>query len=220
MLEREKMHKSINGFFNFILLLFVCGTLAMAVPQNDSIPLTAQEVHPLAVGDSAPDGTLSTIKGKKVNFKKLVAKKHSVVIFYRGGWCPFCNLQMGQLVKIEPELEKMGYQILAISPDKPEKLKESLEKHHLKYTLLSDRLMEVSKKFKLAYRVSDETLLKMKNHGVDLDSNTGNNLHMLPVPAAFVIDQKGVIRFVYFNPDIKVRVNPDDLLKAAKEAKK
>jgi peroxiredoxin len=215
------MHKtSTNGFLKFFLLSFVFGNLAMAEPQNDSIPLTAQEVHPLAVGDSAPEGTLLTIKGKEVNFKKLIAKKQSVVIFYRGGWCPFCNLQMGQLIKIEPELEKMGYQILAISPDKPGKLKESLEKHHINYMLLSDRSMDVSKKFKLAYRVSDETLLKMKNHGVDLDSNTGNNLHMLPVPAAFVIDQKGIVRFVYYNPDIKVRVNPDDLLKAAKEAKK
>jgi peroxiredoxin len=210
---------STNGFFNFILLSFVFGNLALAEQQNDSIPLTAQEVHPLAVEDSVPDGTLLTIKGKKANFKKLIAKKHSVVIFYRGGWCPFCNLQMGQLVKIEPELEKMGYQILAISPDKPEKLKESLAKHHINYTLLSDRSMELTKKFKLAYRVNDETLLKMKNHGADLDSNTGNNLHMLPVPAAYVVDQKGVIRFVYYNPDIKVRVNPDDLLKAAKEAR-
>ena len=210
----------VNGFFNLFLLSFVIGNLAMAEAQNDSIPLTAQEVHPLAVGDSAPDGTLSTIKGKKVNFRKLIAKKHSVVIFYRGGWCPFCNRQMEQLIKIEPELEKMGYQILAISPDKPEKLKESIEKHNINYMLLSDRSMELSKKFKLAYRVSDETLLKMKNYGNDLDSNTGNNLHMLPVPAAFVIDQKGTVRFVYYNPDIKVRVNPDDLLKAAEEAKK
>jgi peroxiredoxin len=216
----EKMRKiSTTVFFNFFLLSFAFGNIALAEQQNDSIPLTAQEVHSLAVGDSTPDGTLSTIKGEKVNFKNLVAKKHSIVIFYRGGWCPYCNLQMGQLVKIEPELEKMGYQILAISPDKPEKLKESLEKHHINYTLLSDCSMELTKKFKLAYRVSDETLLKMKNFGADLDSNTGNNLHMLPVPAAFVVDQKGVIRFVYYNPDIKVRVNPDDLLKAAKEAR-
>ena len=77
------MKMFLTGFINFFLLSFVFGTLAMAGPQNDSIPLTAQEVHPLAVGDSAPDGTLLTIKGKEVNFKKLIAKKHSVVIFYR-----------------------------------------------------------------------------------------------------------------------------------------
>jgi len=202
------------------MLSLLPGKIAMATSLNDSIPLTAQEVHPLKVGDSVPDGILTTLEGKKVSLKTLITQKPSVIIFYRGGWCPYCNLQMGQLIKIEPELEKMGYQVLALSPDKPAKLKESLEKRHINYTLLSDRSMEVSKKFKLAYRVSDETFLKMKNHGVDLDSNTGNNLHMLPVPAAFVIDQKGIVRFVYYNPDIKVRVNPDDLLKAAKEAKK
>lgn len=169
--------------------------------------------------DSVPDGTLTTIDGKKVSLRTLIAKKPSVLIFYRGGWCPFCNMQMGQLVKIEPELEKMGYQILAISPDRPEKLKESLDKHQINYTLLSDSSMEVTKKFGLAYKVSEETLSKMKSFGEDLDTATGNHLHLLPVPAAYVVDTMNDIYFVYYNPDIKVRVNPDDLLKAAKEAK-
>jgi peroxiredoxin len=188
----------------------------VAASQENPVPLTAQEVHPLAVGDSVPDGILSTIKGKNVGFKKLIAEKPSVVIFYRGGWCPYCNLQMGQLVKIEPELTKMGYQVLAISPDKPQKLEESLNKHHINYTLLSDRSMEITRKFGLAYQVSPQILTAMQKHNVDLDSNTGNGLHMLPVPAAYVIDKKGVIHFVYFNQDIKVRVNPDDLLNAAR----
>ena len=176
-------------------------------------------MHPLGVGDSVPDGTLTTIEGKKVGLKALITQKPSVLIFYRGGWCPFCNLQMGQLVKIELDLEKMGYQVLAITPDQPEKLKESLDKHQINYTLLSDSPMEVTRKFKLAYKVSPEILAKMKGFGVDLDAATGNHLHMLPVPAAYVVDTKGHIHFVYYNPDIKVRVNPDDLLKAAREAK-
>jgi peroxiredoxin len=190
----------------------------MAAPQENPVPLTAQEVHPLAVGDSVPDGILSTITGKGVGFRKLIAQKPSVVIFYRGGWCPFCNLQMDQLVKIEPELEKIGYQVLAISPDKPQNLKESLAKHHINYTLLSDRSTEITRKFGLAYQVNKETLMKMQDRGISLDSSTGTNLHLLPVPAAYVVDQKGVIHFVYYNLDIKVRVNPDDLLNAAKKA--
>lgn len=198
---------------------FVSGVIVMAASQENPVPLTAQEVHPLAVGDSVPDGILSTIKGKDVEFRKLIAQKPNVLIFYRGGWCPFCNLQMDQLVKIEPKLTEMGYQILAISPDKPQNLKESLGKHHINYTLLSDRSMEITRKFGLAYRVSQETLTKMQDRGISLDSSTGNNLHMLPVPAAYVVDQKGVIHFVYFNPDIKVRVNPDDLMNAAKKAR-
>ena len=191
----------------------------MATPQIDSIPLTAKEVHPIGIGDTVPDGILTTLNGEMVDLKTLITQKPSIIIFYRGGWCPYCNMQMAQLVKIEPDLQKMGYQILAITPDKPEKLRESLNKQHINYNLLSDRTMEITKKFGLAYRVSRETLTRMKEYGNDLDSATGNSLHFLPVPAAFVVDQKGVIRFVYYNPDIKVRVNPDELLKAAKEAR-
>lgn len=214
------MHKLLAAtILKSLLLIGISLTIAPAAPLADSIPLTAQEAHPLAIGDSAPGGALVTIAGKSVEFKKLIDRKRSVVIFYRGGWCPYCNLQMGQLVKIEPELAKMGYQLLAISTDKPQKLKESLGKHQINYTLLSDQSMQLTRKFGLAYQVSRETLAKMQEHGISLDSTTGNSLHMLPVPAAFVVDKKGIIRFVYYNPDIKIRVNPDDLLKAAGEAK-
>jgi peroxiredoxin len=190
----------------------------MAESTNYPVADKAEDVHPLAVGKPVPDGFLTNLEGRKVEFKKLVAQKPTVLIFYRGGWCPYCNLQMGQLVKIEPKLVELGYQVLAISPDKPEKLKESLDKHHLNYTLLSDSSMELTRKFGLAYRVSPEILAKMKQFGVDLDSATGNTLHQLPVPAAYVVDQKGIIHFVYYNADIKVRVDPDELLKKAKEA--
>ena len=204
------------SFIRVLFLVVVPGEIVTAASQENPVPLTAQEVHPLAVGDSVPDGMLSTIKGKDVDFRKLISQKPSVVIFYRGGWCPYCNLQMEQLVKIEPELKKMGYQVLAISPDKPQKLEESQSKHHINYTLLSDSSMEIIRKFGLAYQVSKETLMKMQDLGISLDSSTGNNLHLLPVPAAYVVDKNGVIHFVYFNQDIKVRVNPNDLLKAAR----
>jgi peroxiredoxin len=200
-----------------LFLSTIPGGIIMAAFQENPVPLTAQEVHPLAVGDTAPDGTLSMINGKNIGFRTLIAKKASVIIFYRGGWCPFCNMQMDQLVKIQPELKKLGYQVLAISPDKPEKLKESLKKHHINYTLLSDRTMEITRKFGLAYKVSQEIQGKMQSKGISLDSSTGNSLHMLPVPAAYVVDKNGIIRFVYFNADIKVRVNPEDLLSAAKK---
>ncbi len=190
----------------------------MAESTANQVADKAADVRPLQVGAVIPDGALLSLGGGKVEFKKLAEQKPSVVIFYRGGWCPYCNLQMGQLVKIEPQLALMGYQVLAISPDQPSKLKESLDKHRINYTLLSDSSLELARKFGLAYQVSPEILGKMKSFGVDLDGATGNHLHQLPVPAAYVVDRNGVIRFAYFNPDIKVRVNPDELLKAAKEA--
>ena len=93
------MHKSTNGFFNFILFLFVFGTLAMAEPQNDSIPLTAQEVHPLAVGDSAPDGTLLTIKGKEVKFQETYCEKTKRRYFLPGRLVPFLQSANGAIGK-------------------------------------------------------------------------------------------------------------------------
>jgi peroxiredoxin len=192
----------------------------LADPMEKPIYNKPQDVQPLKKGQSIPNGELVKLEGNRVDLKTLISQKPSVLIFYRGGWCPFCNLQMGRLVKIEPDLMKMGYQILAITPDKPESLKESLEKHGINYTLLSDRTMELTRQFGLAYRLDPQTLEKMKGFGVDLDKSTGNSLHELPVPAAYVVDTKGLIHFVYFNADIKVRVNPDDLMKAAKEALK
>ncbi len=213
------MTKSLIIGFVTIFLLAVLVTIVRASADPYPVAPSAQEVHPLGVGGTVPDGTLTTLEGKKVRLLNLIAQKPTVIIFYRGGWCPYCNLQMGQLVKIEPELAGMGYQVLAISPDQPKKLKESLDKHQINYTLLSDSALEVIRKFGLAYQVSPEIYGKMKGFGVDLDGATGNHLHQLPVPAAYVVDPRGSIHFVYYNQDIKVRVNPDALLKAAKEAK-
>jgi len=193
---------------------------AMADSMGKPVYDSPKDVQPLGKGQTVPNGKLTTLEGKQVDLKTLISQKPSVLIFYRGGWCPYCNLQMGQLVKIEPDLMKLGYQLLAITPDKPESLRESLDKHGINYTLFSDSTMKLTRQFGLAYRLDPQTLEKMKGFGVDLDKATGNSLHELPVPAAFVVDKKGLIHFVYYNPDIKVRVNPDELLKAAKEALK
>jgi len=212
-------------YWTLILTALFLGGMGMAeITLADSMdkPIydKPQDVQPLKQGQSVPNGELTTLEGKKVDLKTLISQKPSVLIFYRGGWCPYCNLQMGQLVKIEPDLAKMGYQVLAITPDKPESLNKSLEKHRINYTLLSDRTMGLTRQFGLAYRLDPQTFEKMKGFGVDLEKDTGNSLHELPVPAAFVVDTKGRIHFVYFNADIKIRVNPDDLMKAAKEALK
>jgi peroxiredoxin len=178
-----------------------------------------EEVKPLGKGDMAPDGVLSTVAGKEVGLRLLLSAKPTVLIFYRGGWCPFCNVQMGQLVVIEPGLEKMGYQILAITPDKPESLRSSISRHEINYTLLSDRSMNVTRQFGLAYYVDTAMLDTLRKYGHDLELSTGNSIHELPVPAAYVIDTKSIIHYAYYNPDFKVRVNTDDLMKAAAAAR-
>jgi peroxiredoxin len=186
--------------------------------DDDAQPIAqnAWDAQPLSVGDRAPFGTLRTMDGKAVDFETLIHQKPTILIFYQGGWSPYSNAQMDQWVKIEPRLVELGYQVAAITPDQPSKLAESAAKHNINYLLLSDRLMDVTRRFGLAYRVDKSVFEKA---GVRLEEYTGNSLHLLPMPATYGIDKKGVIRFVYFDPDYYGFLsNPEKILRAAKRS--
>ena len=125
---------------------------------------------------------------------------------------------MGQLSRIESKLLELGYQILAVSADRPQKLQESIDKHSLTYQLLSDSEMTASRAFGIAYRVDEALFKKLLGFGVDIEEASGETHHLLPVPSAFVLDTAGTIRYRYYNPDHTVRVDPDELLSAARQA--
>ncbi len=125
---------------------------------------------------------------------------------------------MGQLKSIEPKLLELGYQLIAISADRPEKLRESIEKQELHYVLLSDSSTAAAQAFGIAFRVDEKTLERYKQFGIDLEEASGEKHHILPVPAAFVAGTDGVIKFEYINPNYKIRINPELLLSAAKAA--
>ena len=112
----------------------------------------------------------------------------------------------------------MGYQILAVSADSPEFLSQSKQKHQMGYQLLSDHTMAGAKALGIAWHVNDSMRNKLKGFGIDLEQASGENHHILPVPAAFVIGTDGKIDFIYVNPDHKVRVPAQVLLEAAKAA--
>jgi peroxiredoxin len=137
------------------------------------------------------------------------------VLFYRGGWCPYCNSQLSDLRLVEPKLRQSGFEIVFLSTDRPAILYSSPKAEDIHYTLLSDSRLEAAKAFHIAYRLDGATLANMKKYGVDFDSTTGEPLHELPVPSVFIIDKTGTIRYVYSNPDYKVRLGADALWSAA-----
>ena len=180
---------------------------------------SAEAVQPLKAGDTIPNVMLTNADGLDFPLSRIIKNQPTVLIFYRGGWCVYCNTQLGQLKQVEVDLQKLGYQIVAISPDKVEKIRESLKKHDLTYMLLSDGKADAIKSFGLAFQVDDATYSKYKkDYGLDLEEEAGAKHHLLPVPAAYVVDQKGKIHWVYYNPDYKVRVDAQALLKAAADA--
>jgi len=179
------------------------------------IPSDPAQVQPLAVGMRAPAFSAQTKDGLLRTFSPESYQKPTVVIFYRGGWCPYCNMQLSDLHLVEPKLRQSGFEVVFLSTDRPAILYSSLKSEHIDYTLLSDSRLEAAKAFHIAFHLDDATIEKMKGFGVDLDSTTGEPLHELPVPSVFIIDRTGTIRYVYSNPDFRIRLGADALWAAA-----
>jgi len=198
-------------YSSFVGLLAVMAVMS----ARAEIPADPAQVHPLPVGARAPLFEGVTADGKVRSFTPDGFRQPTIVIFYRGGWCPYCNMQLSDLRLVEPQLRAQGFEIVFLSTDRPEILYSSLKAADIHYTLLSDSDLEAAKAFHVAYHLDDATIAKQKQYGVDLEKTTGATLHELPVPSVFIIDTTGTIRYVYSNPDYKVRLASDALLAAA-----
>lgn len=184
--------------------------------QQDSgmVAMSPTEAKPIKVGTQIPTAQVTTLEGKSVSLRSVTKGKPTVLVFYRGGWCPFCNAHLADLGMVADQVKAKGYQILAISPDRPEELKKTMDKHHMSYTLLSDASAEAMKKFGVAYRLDDETYTTYRDrYSIDLEKSSGKPHHVLPVPSVFVVDKAGKIQFAYSNADYKIRLKGDELLK-------
>jgi peroxiredoxin len=181
--------------------------MALAQAQTNSVSLKA--------GDTIPNVTLRTEDDEMVSLRKLVCEKPTVLIFYRGGWCPYCNRHLQSLVGIEADLNRAGAQLLAISMDQPARLKATPDREKLHYRLLSDSDAAAAKAFGIAFQVDDATVEKYKGYGINLDAASGKDHHILPHPAVFVANTNGIIRFAHVNPDYKARLEPAKILDAA-----
>ncbi|MEC4727336.1 AhpC/TSA family protein [Shewanella sp. D64] len=174
-------------------------------------PIASDELNvmPLMNGQTLPSVQVNNLAGETVDLLTLTQGKPSIIFFYRGGWCPFCNSQMGQLKEIEPKLVEMGFQLIGISPDSPEKLKASMIDQDLAYTLLSDTKLNAMQAFGLAYYTSEKTtkryLAKLKLDNLLNITPEGDKRLVLPVPAIYISDAKGLIHFQYVNPNFRVR---------------
>ncbi len=184
--------------------------------QNPGYADKPENVTPILINSVIPDVNLKTIDGVAISLREKVAEKPTLLVFYRGGWCPYCSRHMMDLQKIEKEIVELGYQVLAISPDRPEELSKSMNKGELTYTLLSDSPMDVSKAFGIAFKMDEKAVARYKEVGIDLEKSSGYNHHLLPVPAVFIVNQEGIVKFTYVNPNYKERINGEILLTAAK----
>lgn len=197
-----------------LLLLALALTVTAAEP---TVPATAQEVRPLAVGAQAPvTARLQRPDGSAVTLGEALAGRPTVVVFYRGGWCPYCVRQLAGLGPIVPELEAAGWSLLAIAPDGPEGIRIATAKAGDTLTRLSDGAGEAMRAFGIAFRLDDATTAKYREYGIDLARASGHAHGQLPVPSVFAIAADGTLRFVHADPDYTRRLDPQALLKAVR----
>jgi peroxiredoxin len=194
---------------HFLITLFFTGITTILFSQSE-IAADPTSISPLLIGEKIPDITLSDVSGKKVNLLELASQKPSVMVFYRGGWCPYCNLHLSELQGIESDIIKAGYQIIAISPDSPESLQASVSKNNLNYVLLSDNQTQASRAFGVAFQAPERYAEMLGKASGEQNRNT------LPVPAVFVVNASGEILFEYINPDYKKRLKGSLLLAVLK----
>lgn len=174
----------------------------------------------LTVGDKAPAFTLKDPDGKLVSSADLLAKGPLVVSFYRGIWCPYCNIELQALQEALPKIERLGAKLVAISPQTPVNSRKSARDNKLSFPILSDEKNDVAAAFNLRFALSDELVDLYKMLKNDLPAINGDTSWTLPMPARYVIAQDGTIAYAEVSPDYTYRPEPEDMLPVLKKLSK
>lgn len=167
-------------------------------------------------GDPAPEFTLPDARGTEVSLSDLLAVGHVVVTFYRGSWCPYCNLQLAAYQEILDDLGAAGAQLVAISPELPDGSLSFVERQQLSFTVLSDVGNSVAKRYGVTVTLDGTVRETYETAGVDLPTINGDDSWGLPAPSTFVIDMDGIVRFALIGADYRRRLEPTALLEAVR----
>jgi peroxiredoxin len=167
----------------------------------------------LKVGAKAPEFTLPDANGESVALTTLLAKGPVVVTWYRGAWCPYCNIQLREYQKAMPELTALGANLVAISPQTPDNSLTTQQKNELSFNVLSDKSNAVAKQYGIAYTLPPEIAASFKGK-LDLAKFNGDESNELPLSATYVIGTDGVIRYAFVDADYRNRAEPADIIAA------
>ena len=185
-----------------------------ALMEGATADLKASGIEHTALqsGEYAPSVSLLDMTGHQVNLSDLWQKETLVVVFYRGGWCPYCNLELRAWQTYLESLKQLGAGLIAISPQTADNSLSTAEKNQLKFTVLSDTNLEAAKAFGIAFEMPENLIDLYKSFGNDLSVVNGNGRWVLPLPATYVIGRDGKIIYAHVEADYRVRAEPADVL--------
>jgi peroxiredoxin len=171
----------------------------------------------LKVGDKLPSFVLPNVAGKQVSGKDLFVRGRLVVSFFRGGWCPFCDLELRALEIVKPKMEELGASLVAISPQMVEKTEETANSRGLSYEVLSDGGNKFAKSCGLVFSLPEEIRPLYKKFGIDLSIYNDDFKYELPVPATYIVSHDKMIEYAFVDADYTKRLDPEDIIKYLKK---
>ena len=181
---------------------------------DSSKMVTAEEAqkNALNVGAKMPSFTLLNEKNEQVKSEDLLKEGNLVIVFYRGAWCPYCNLYLKSLQKNLDKITESGGKLVAVSVENPDTSLTVSQKNELKFTVLSDRKLEVARKFGIVFQLPQETNDKYKGYGIDLVKQNETETPDLPLSATYIVKQNGEIVYAFLEPDYTKRAEPSVII--------
>ena len=187
-------------------------TLAVMDRATDAVRASGLADSALTVGDAAPTFSLPNASGETVALADVLASGPVILTFYRGGWCPYCNLELRAYQTLLPEIEAAGATLVAVSPQTPDASLTTQEKKDLTFTVLSDEGNAVARQFGLVHTLPADLVAAYDQFGLDVAGSNGDASGDLPLPATYVIDPDGTIRYAFVDADYTKRAEPSEVL--------
>jgi peroxiredoxin len=205
-----------------LVLSLVCSMSVQYGHADTPVAATAKEIQPLVAGDLAPRFTVETVDHESFVFEPRKLERPALLISFRGGWCPFCNMHLAELRHVIGEIDALEVDVLFLSGDRPELLYQSLKEEtqqdiaDLDYQILSDADAQAAIAFGIAFKAPQKAIDRRGEKGDDIMDSSMAIHGVLPVPSVFAVDKDGIVAFAYSNADYKVRLPADELLAVAK----
>ena len=182
-------------------------------PEPQQLGTLPQDIG-IAAGQPAPDAMLHDADGQSIQLRDLVANGPILLVFYRGGWCPYCNFQIHELTAAFAEFERRGVTPVAVSVDQVEEASKTTPTYTIPFPVLSDPDLAAHRAFRVVHHADDAEVTRLNGFGLDIERSSGRNHHDFAIPSIFVIDRAGVVRWAHADPDYKVRPSTLQLLAA------
>ncbi len=209
---RSSLQEAIDAFQQEMLPQISDNVAATMQAAMTDLKQSGLENNAKTTGDICPDFTLPNADKKAVSLDALLEKGPVVISFYRGAWCPYCNLEINALQAKLAAIQSQGASLIAITPQLPDKSLEQIKEKSLGFEILSDQQNCVARQFGLVFTLPETLRPVYTDWGIDIPEHNGDDSFELPVPATYIVGQDKKIRYAFVNVDYTQRLEPDIII--------